>query len=135
MEFAKLYEMYVHVLWGPNKVASIEPVASTTNLCLYVWGYHAFFVDDPATKKLIVKMETTRPRLRPEVVLATRPKPDGPPSTEWGRYTPGCPPGHYYGDDLEAIRLELHTAGIAPTVTLSGIGLMKALRIKARKTL
>ena len=53
-------------------MASLEPERCASKLCLYVWGYHAFFVDDPATKRLIAKMETTKQKLRPEVVLATR---------------------------------------------------------------
>jgi len=132
-EFCKTYNLAVHVLWGEDKIACLQPEHCASKLCLYVWGHHAFFVSDPATKRLITRMETTKPKLRPEVVLATRHKPDGPSADDWKDYYAGCPAGHYYSDDLEATRLELHRAGVSPRVVLSGVGVMKALRLKGKE--
>ena len=78
-------------------------------------------------------MEKTKPKLRPDAVLASRPRDKTPPAKEWQPFRPGCEPGHYYTEDLNATRAELHRSGIAPRVLLSGKGIAKALILKGAK--
>ena len=126
-------DIAVHVVWQRAKVSSFVPETAKSSLALYVHGCHAFFVGDPKTKEVIAKMKTTRPHVRPDVVTRVVPKEKTlvPPAVEWQSYTPGAPAGYYRADDLQALRLQLHGQGIVPLVQLSGMGVMKALRIKA----
>jgi len=131
--FGREHSLAVHVLWGETKVASYVPAEPrVTSLCLYVYGDHAFFASDPHTKSTIAKMKTSKPQVRPDIVLAVQAKSDAPPAKEWAEYEHGCSPGHYYADDLAQVRLELHARGICPRVQLSGVGVMKALRLPSK---
>ena len=128
--FCNVHKVSVHVLWGELKVSSFTPSDSVSSLCLYVWGDHAFFVDDRNTKAAIAQMKTSKPSLRPEVVLKTISKNEDPPTSEWLPWTGEAVDGahHYYSEDLAYTRGQLHSRGLCPKVSLSGVGSLKALR-------
>ena len=128
--FCNVHKVSVHVLWGELKVSSFTPSEAVSSLCLYVWGDHAFFVDDRNTKAAIAQMKTSKPVLRPEVVLKTIGKNEDPPTSEWLPWTGEAAEGahHYYSEDLAHTRGQLHSCGLCPKVSLNGIGSLKALR-------
>jgi hypothetical protein len=129
--FAVRRGLPVHVLWNKNKILSYRPeTASGSSLCLYVFGEHAFFVSDPHTKSVLAKMKTSRPEPKPDTVLAVLHKSDIPPTSEWRHWTGEQEPGHFYTFDLTEARVELHSQGKCPKVSLNGAGVPKALRLK-----
>lgn len=132
--FAARRSLPVHILWDKTKILSYRPDnASGGGLCLYVFGDHAFFVDDPHTKSVLAKMKSRKREPAPEAVLAVLCKNETPPSKEWQHWNGSMEPGHYYTDDIGKARLELHAQGTCPKVSLNGVGAPKALRIPAGK--
>ena len=71
-----------------------------------------------------------KPQLRPDVVLKVLTKNEDPPSSEWADWAGKIAPGHFFADDLAQVRLQLHVEGVCPKVQLSGVGSLKALRIR-----
>ena len=122
----------VHILWEQTKILSYRPEsASGSNLCLHVFGDHAFFVSDPHTKSVLAKMKTRKREPAPEAVLSVLHRSVAPPSSEWTEWKGDLQPGHYYTHDLSAARPKLHDEGTCPRVTLNGAGAPKALRVPA----
>ncbi len=120
MRFAEIHHMAERMLWGDMKIASFAPADAATSVRLSVRGDHAFFVSGPQTKGVIAKMKTTKPRLRPSVVLRVLMKNADPPAAEWNEWSGEAEPGHYFSDDLGRVRLELHAKGFCPLVQISG---------------
>ena len=134
LEFGKQLNIAVNVVWHKAKISSFVPESAQGSLALYVHGTHAFFVGDPKTNEAIANMDERRPHVRPDVVqsLAPTEKTDIPPVVGWRDYDTGSPLGYYTAPDLAELRLQLHMSKVVPIVQLSGMGIIKALRIEAR---
>ena len=128
--FCKRHQISVHALWGDHKILRFVPDTPKTSICLYVWGDHAFFVGCPQTKSAIAQMALSAPVPRPEVILKTVYKPDGPPASEWVAWTGDvAAKGHYRTHYLLQTRAALHSKGIRPRVKLDGRGAIKNIHV------
>ena len=82
VRFAQTHSLAAHVMWGDAlKVASYTPADAKSSLCLYVWGDHTFFVDDKQTKGVIARAKTSKPKMRPAVVLKVMARNADPPAS------------------------------------------------------
>ena len=117
-KFAESHRLSVHVMWGATKITSYTPADASTSICLYVWGDHAFMVDDPNTKPMIAQSKSVKPQPRPSVVSRVIVKCEDPPASEWLEWAGEIAPGRFYAGDLARVRLEFHSQGICPKVQL-----------------
>ena len=128
--FAEKNTLAVHAFWGDRKILSFVPSEKQrTSLCLYIWGDHAFFVQDPHTKSTLARAQKRRIRITPETVLCVISKPSEP-YLNWRDFEGDIEEGHFKHPDLAQLRVELHSKGICPKVGLSGLGQMSTLRVK-----
>ena len=130
VKFAECHRLSVHVLWGQTKITSYTLLDASTSVCLYVWGDHAFMVDDPHTKSATAQSKLIEPRLRPSTVTKVIVKCEDPPASEWLEWSGEVLTGHFYASDLARVRLELHSRGLCPKVQLNGVGSMTSLRFQ-----
>ncbi len=128
--FAEKNCLAAHAFLGDRKIMSFVPSEKQrTSLCLYIWGDHAFFVDDSHTKGVFAKAEAAPLKVKPETVLAVATKPTEP-FDKWEPFDGTLKPGHFYHPDLLSVRLELHRQRICPKVGLSGLGQISTLTVK-----
>ena len=111
-EFCKDIGCAVHVLWGNAKIESyVPPQSKFETICYIVYGDHAYFIEDAATKAHIAKMGLNQPAPHSEFLVA---KPSrgatGPAARLWEEYG-GIKPGHF---------LDLRLAGCAPRPARGG---------------
>ncbi len=104
LAFAETHRLAVQVLWGEHaKISSFTPENTVSSLCLYTYGDHAFFADDPHTKTTIAKMKSVTPQLRPETVLrAIAQSEDASSASERAEWTGSLTPRFFFADDLPA---------------------------------
>ena len=118
-------------------------------VCYIVYGDHAYFVDDDATKQHITRLRLEDPMLHSEFLVAKPARANGyarninkaPSAKEWEKFGEdgsadklsalmSSPSGHFWARDLHETRYKLHSQGIFPRVLLNGLGIPKALQYK-----
>ena len=106
----------IHIKWGGCKIESYTPEHTRYDtVALYIWGDHAFTVDDDGVKRTIAKEQISTPTTQSSEVLATigRRANSMPASQYWETYSK-LAPGHFYSHDLVGVRADLLREGICP---------------------
>jgi hypothetical protein len=140
INFCKRKRISCHILWKGKKIESHVPVNTEhRTIALYVWGDHAFFIEDnPKVKEHIAKMEQQIPKsMSEDVVEPLLNTVSGPDASTWqpwngqivsSAHAPkALQPGHFYSYDLQSARVDLHKESICPYVVLDGTSQPKHL--------
>ena len=111
-------------------------------MCYIVYGDHAYFVDDAATKQHITRLRLGDPMLHSEFLVAKPARANryarninkASSATEWEEFgnniSSYVSPSHFWARELHETRYKLHSQGIVPRVLLNGLGIPKALQYK-----
>ncbi len=99
----------IHIKWGGCKIESYTPERPEFEaVALYILGDHCYCVEDPATKRAIMKEPQSEPQSQKKEVLATigRRTNSTPASQYWDTYIK-LAPGHFYSNNLLQVRADL----------------------------
>ena len=129
----------LYISWNGEKIMSYQPETTRcTALALVVRGNHAYFVDDPATKRRLHDAETKVPRNVPSRIVALEKKSTRPPESQWLDLSgTEVEPGKTYRarqEDMQQLRVAYHLQHTVPTVKLASAARIAAPTAPFQKT-
>ena len=128
VELCRDLQCPIHVVWSNCKIESYVPLRPKCDkVCYIVYGDHAYFVDDDATKQHITRLRLGDPMLHSEFLVA---KPARANAYARNINKANSAKGHFWARDLHETRYQLHSQGTIPRVLLNGLGIPKALQYK-----